>query len=223
MAFNKINKPYVFVNKIVNNIKEEIINGNIKPGQRIIETHIAREMGVSRSPLREAIQKLKAENVLKVIPYKGTYVNTLSREDITAIYNLRTILEIYAIEKIIEKSGNDEFIKFINILDKKVKEMELAVKENKIDELAKLDIEFHHKIVSFCGNKFLLETWEKHTLQIRILLNIEIKHKFVESPKEHEQLVSLIREKKVKQSQECIKKHIFESLEIFTNSVSKNG
>ena len=108
MAFNKINKPYVFVNKIVNNIKEEIINGNIKPGQRIIETHIAREMGVSRSPLREAIQKLKAENVLKVTPYRGTYVNTLSRE-------------IYAIEKIIENSVNVEFIKFINILDKKVK------------------------------------------------------------------------------------------------------
>jgi len=89
MAFNKINKPYVLVNKIVNNIKEEIISGNIKPGQRIIEAQIAREMGVSRSPLREAIQKLKAENVLKVTPYRGTYVNTLSREDVKAIYELR--------------------------------------------------------------------------------------------------------------------------------------
>jgi len=168
MAFNKINKPYVLVNKIVNNIKEEIISGNIKPGQRIIEAQIARE-------------------------------------------------------KIIKKSGNDKFIKFINILDKKVKEMELAVKENKIDKLAREDIEFHRKIVSFCGNRFLLETWEKHNLQIRILLNIETKHQFVESPKEHKQLVTLIREKKVKQVKECIKEHIFKSLEIFVNSVSKKG
>jgi len=126
-------------------------------------------------------------------------------------------------EKIIKKSGNDKFIKFINILDKKVKEMELAVKENKIDKLAREDIEFHRKIVSFCGNRFLLETWEKHNLQIRILLNIETKHQFVESPKEHKQLVTLIREKKVKQVKECIKEHIFKSLEIFVNSVSKKG
>jgi len=224
MAFNKIRESSVLVNEIANNIKNEIINGNIKPGQRIIETYIAKEMGVSRSPLREAIHKLKAENVLKVIPYKGTYVNALSREDVEAIYDLRAILEMYAVEKLIEKNRNDENIEFLNILDKKVKEMELEVKENNINEFIKEDIEFHHIIVSFCGNKFLLKTWEEYVLQIRILLNIEARQReqFLISPKEHKQIVALIREKNVKQSKEYIKKHIFKSLKIYFNSTSKD-
>ena len=116
MGFEK-KKHKVLADGIAEDIKNAIIKDEIKPGEKIIESQIAREMGVSRSPLREAIQKLEKENILVVIPYKGIYVNMLGKKEIEDIYNLRIMLEAYAIKKIIEKKDK----KILQILSKKAK------------------------------------------------------------------------------------------------------
>ena len=75
-------EPKVLAQEVASDIKRAIVNGMIKPGEKINETQIARDMGISRSPVREALQMLKKEGVVVSIPYKGTFVNLLGKKDI---------------------------------------------------------------------------------------------------------------------------------------------
>jgi len=217
MVFEK-KKHKVLADGIAEDIKNAIIKGEIKPGERIIESQIAKEMGVSRSPLREAIQKLEKENILVVIPYKGIYVNILGKKEIEDIYNLRVILEAYAIKKIIEKKDK----KILQILSKKAKYLEDAVKKGQVEDLAKKDVEFHRTICYFANNNKLMEIWEGFTEQVEILISLEEKYnKRLETTlKEHEELLFLIAKGEIVESQKKIKSHILDSLELLKKHIS---
>lgn len=219
MVFEK-KKHKVLADGIAEDIKNAIIKGEMKPGERIIESQIAKEMDVSRSPLREAIQKLMKKNLLTIIPYKGIYVNILGKKEIEDIYNLRVILEAYAIEKIIEKKDK----KILQILSKKVKNLKDAVKKGQIECLAQKDMEFHHTICLFANNKKLIEIWEGFAEQIEILINLEEKYnKRLEiTLREHEELLSLIEQGKIVESQKKIRSHILDSLEFLKGRINLN-
>ena len=210
MVFEK-KKHKVLANGIAEDIKNAIIKDEIKPGEKIIESQIAREMGVSRSPLREAIQKLEKENILVVIPYKGIYVNMLGKKEIEDIYNLRIMLEAYAIKKIIEKKDK----KILQILSKKAKDLKNTVKKGQIECLSQKDMEFHRTICLFADNKKLIEIWEGFAEQVEILIKLEEKYnKRLEiTLSEHEELLSLIEQGKIVESQKKISSHILDSLE----------
>ena len=84
-------EPKVIANEVASDIKRAIIKGFIKPGEKINETKIAKDMGISRSPVREALQQLKKEGVVINIPYKGTYVNLLGKKDVEDMANILNI------------------------------------------------------------------------------------------------------------------------------------
>lgn len=77
-------------------IRRSIIDGVLKPGERLVEERLARHLGVSRTPIREALAMLEVEGLVKSIPKKGTIVRTFSRKEIKDIYDLRIVLEGYA-------------------------------------------------------------------------------------------------------------------------------
>jgi len=213
-------KHKVLADDIAKDIKNAIIKGEINPGERIIESQIAKEMGVSRSPLREAIQKLEKEKILFIIPYKGIYVNILRKKEIEDIYNLRVIFEANEIKKIIEKKDK----KILQILSKKAKDLKDAIKKGQVKNLAQKDMEFHHAICLFSDNKKLIKIWEGFTEQIGILINLEEKYnKRLEiTLREHEELLSLIEQGKIVESQKKIRSHILESLEFLEEYVDFN-
>jgi len=217
MVFEK-KKHKVLADGIAEDIKNAIIKGEIKPGERIIESQIAKEMGVSRSPLREAIQKLEKENILVVIPYKGIYVNILGKKEIEDIYNLRVIFEAYAIKKIIEKKDKE----ILQILSKKAKDLEDAVKKGQVEDLAKKDLEFHYTICHFANNNKLMEIWEGFTKQIEILIKLEEKYdnRLEVTINEHQELLSLIEKGEIVKSQKKIKSHILDSLEFLKKHIN---
>jgi len=124
-------EPKVIAQEVAADIKRAITNGIIKPGERINETQIARDMGISRSPVREALQELKKEGVVINIPYKGTYVNLLGKKDIEDMYVIRGLLEAYAIEKVIENKNE----KILRCLSKNVEDIEKDVEKKQLKEL----------------------------------------------------------------------------------------
>ena len=82
--------------KILNIIRDAICNGALKPGEKVLEPELAKQFGISRTPIREAFRQLQSEGYLKVVPRKGVVVAELSRRDIEEFYAIRSILEGYA-------------------------------------------------------------------------------------------------------------------------------
>ena len=212
-------EPKVIAHEVASDIKEVIVKGLIKPGEKINETKIARDMGISRSPVREALQELKKEGAVVSIPYKGTFVNLLGKKDIEDMYIIRGLLEAYAIEKVI-KNKNE---KILRCLRKNVEDIERDVEKKQLKDLVSKDIEFHRNICIFSGNKKLIDIWEGFQTQIEVLINLESSfyERFQLLAVEHRELLSLIVEGKTKQAQEKIKAHISQALDFLEESLKK--
>lgn len=210
-------KKIVIAQEVAQDIKNAIKERKIKPGEKLNETQIARFMGISRSPVRDALQHLGKEGVVVNIPYKGTFVNILGVKDIEDMYELRAVLESYALEKVIMLNNK----KLIKILRSIVDEIEEAISQKEFEKLSKKDVEFHRKICHFTNNKKLIEIWEGFQTQFEILITLE--SSFYERIQlladEHEELLSLIKEGKVKEAQEKDRAHIIQALEFLKKSM----
>jgi len=140
-------------NIVYDSLKESILNGSLKPGERLMESKIADDLGVSRTPVREAIRKLEKEKYVKMVPRKGAYVEDLTKEDILEVIEIRVVLEGLAAElaakNITEemKEKMKENIKKFNIASEKIDRKELIV----------LDENFHKLIYFASGNSKLNE------------------------------------------------------------------
>lgn len=204
-------EPRIMAQEIAADIRRAIANGMIKPGERVNETQIAKDMGISRSPVREALYMLKKEGVVVSIPYKGTFVNLLGNKDVEDMYIIRGLLEAYAIEKLIENKNE----KILKCLKENVEDIEKAITKKEIKELASKDIEFHRNICNFSGNKKLIDIWEGFQMQIEVLIKLESSfyERFQLLAVEHRELLSLIINGKTKQAREKIKVHISQALD----------
>ena len=93
---------------VCENIRQAIIDGTFSPGERLMEIQLADEMGVSRTPVREAIRKLELEGFVVMIPRRGTYVADISIKDINEVYEIRTSLDVLAAGLAAERINDDE-------------------------------------------------------------------------------------------------------------------
>jgi len=212
--------PKVISHEVASDIKKAIIKGFIKPGEKINETKIAKDMGISRSPVREALQELKKEGVVINIPYKGTYVNLLGKKDVEDMYIIRGLLESYAVEFLIR--NKDEAI--IELLKQNVREIEKSVEKKQKKELVKHDLQFHRNICNFTKNQKLINIWEEFQSQVEILIALEsgFYERFNLLATEHHELLSLILNGEIKKAQEKIKAHIFQALYFLKNSLENS-
>jgi GntR family transcriptional regulator, gluconate operon transcriptional repressor len=210
-------KKVVMAQEVAQDIKNAIIKRTIKPGEKLNETQIAKLMGISRSPVRDALQQLGKEGVVVNIPYKGTFVNILGVKDVEDMYELRAVLESYALEKVI-KSNNKKLIKILRLI---VDEIEEAISQKNLEKLSKKDVEFHRRICHFTNNKKLIEIWEGFQTQFEILISLE--SSFYERLQlladEHEELLSLIVKGKIREAQEKDKAHIIQAFEFLKKSM----
>ncbi|WP_191090163.1 GntR family transcriptional regulator [Histidinibacterium aquaticum] len=147
-------------------IKEElldnILSGKYEPGDRLVESQIARELGVSQSPVREALRDLMAMKFVEVLPYKGARVRRVERREIVEIYPVRAALEELAGQLAVANiSGR------IDELSAVVGKMEAAAKAEDPREMAAHDVEFHRIIMDATGNGVLIETWNSLMIEAR--------------------------------------------------------
>ncbi len=140
-------------NIVYDSLKESILNGYLKPGERLMESKIAEDLGVSRTPVREAIRKLEKEKYIKMVPRKGAYVEDLTKEDILEVIEIRVVLEGLAAElaaknitDIMKEKMKSNIEKF-NIASSNLDRKELII----LDEI------FHNMIYIASGNKKLNE------------------------------------------------------------------
>lgn len=138
---------------VFEHLRNSILSGDLKPGERLMELQLAEQLGVSRTPIREAIRKLELEGLVEMIPRKGAYVADLSVKDVLDVLEVRRFLEGLAARLAAERMVEDDINELHNILEK----FDLALKKGDKEGLIELDNSFHDKIIQGSRNNKLIQ------------------------------------------------------------------
>ncbi len=148
-------------------LRNAITTGKLKPGEHLIETELAEQMSVSRSPVREAFRQLEQEDLIVAIPNQGCFVKSFSAKEIEEIFALRATLETLAFERIVERNklGPQEW----EIIDDFLHKQRAAIEAQAFDLLTQYDMDFHEFLCELSGFDRLLKMWRSLRSQIQML------------------------------------------------------
>jgi len=137
---------------VFESMREAILSGVLEPGERLMEIQLAEEMGVSRTPVREAIRKLELENFVVMIPRKGAYVAGVSSKDVADVFEIRSALEGLAAGLAAERITEDELEQMERVLFYRANEGEMD-----LEQIVKSDTDFHALVYSASRNERLIQ------------------------------------------------------------------
>jgi DNA-binding GntR family transcriptional regulator len=151
---------------IARKLRDAIAAGQFVPGEQLLETSLAQSLGVSRGPLREAMQRLTQEGLLVSHRNRGLFVMDLDQNTVRDIYLARTAVERAAIEHLIESGRNGEAVALIELAGR----MEQYRADPSSDEVSQLDLGFHEKLVELSGSPQLARMHHTLLTQVRMCL-----------------------------------------------------
>ena len=152
-------------------LRDAILNGELKPGHTLVESELATQLGVSRAPLREAIQILNTEGLLETVPYKGTSVKHLDKKDIEELYSLRSVLESFAIQLIILQNKPEH----VQYLRQHFDAMLQAAKADDLKLLNQIDRKFHDTLIESSNHSLLISIWVVVAMRVRQVMALRNK------------------------------------------------
>lgn len=153
--------------EIVVRLREAILSGQFEPDERLGEQFLAETLGVSRGPIREALNQLEREGLVIIRRNRGAFVARLSREDVDEVYSLRLALEKLAVQLAIQNASPTDFDEMQATIDTMASYLERGLTEQ---EGAELDVRFHDIMYRSTGHQRLFDFWEQLRPQIHIFL-----------------------------------------------------
>lgn len=138
---------------VFNTLRQGILTGVLKPGERLMEIHLAAKLGVSRTPIREAIRMLELDGLVTMVPRRGAEVARISKDDLSDVLEVRKVLDSLATELACTRITSEQKEE----LRKAALEFEEAVGTKDIVKIAKADVRFHDVIIEASGNKRLVQ------------------------------------------------------------------
>jgi len=157
----------VLSEQVKEQLLDEIMSGRYKPGDRLVESQIAKNMGISQSPVREALRDLVAMRFVEVVPHKGARVRELDKREVVEIYPVRASLEELAGTLAVEGA-----VKRLDDLEWAVEKMARAFRDKDARTMAHWDVKFHRTILEASGNLTLIETWNSLMIEARTYLTL---------------------------------------------------
>ncbi len=187
-------------------LKSAVVSGQLKPGERLMEQQVAEELGVSRTPVREAIRRLELEGFLIMIPRKGAYVADISLKDIAQVFEVRAAMESLAAGLAAERITNDQ----LDMLERKLVEVKAAVDSSDIEAIIKIDTDFHEIIYNASRNERLVQILSNLREQIQRYRSASLAYpgRLKDTLEEHKELVEAISDRNVALAQRLAKEHI---------------
>lgn len=138
---------------VFNTLRQAILTGELKPGERLMELHLANRLGVSRTPIREAIRMLELEGLVTMIPRKGAEVSRISKQDISDVLEVRGALDALAVQLACKRITEEE----ITLLEEAAEAFVKAVHTGDLTAVAQADVVFHDRISASSKNKRLIQ------------------------------------------------------------------
>lgn len=187
-------------------LRQAILRGEIKPGERLLEIHLANKLGVSRTPIREAIRKLELENLVIMIPRKGAVVAEITEKSLRDVLEVRRALEALAVKLACEKIQDSE----IEELKVTAKEFEEALKTGDVTVFAEADVKFHDIIYRTTDNQRLIQllyNLREQMYRYRVeYLKREDSHEVLLA--EHQHIIQMLAERNEERAVEAVCAHI---------------
>jgi len=198
---------------IADEIKRRIVYGELEFGQKISENSLAQELETKRTPVREAFILLQGEDLVTIVPQKGTYVFTVSEEELAQIIEHRFILEYASLQSLQKKATRQQFIGEIEGILQGHSE---ALRKKDIRDCEKFDSAFHEKIIEYSNNKYIISSYKiiydrAKAIRFRTVATLERSQSVL---KDHEELFRMFVEENMKQCRSTLKRHL--------NNVLKN-
>ena len=220
-AESQMTRRKVFREEIRNTIREAIFKGQLRPGDRIIETYWAKEMGVSQGPVREAIRDLEALGLVETVPFKGSRVRSLTEKDIQDNYSVRICLESKSIRDAITMLAEDQLQKLTEQLQAVLEQMDDCAERGDLRAFTDCDTNFHRAIIDATGNEVLLRLWEQCNMRnwmfVSALTDAESLKKLQEG---HQRIFAAICVKNEEEATATLEHHLTSLMEGFMKGLN---
>ena len=202
---------------VFNTLRQAILKGELKPGERLMEIALAEKLGVSRTPIREAMRKLELEGLVVMIPRRGAQVANITEKDLNDVLEVRIALENLSIENACARMTEEQ----LDELWKAAKSFESTRDEGNLVKLAEADVAFHEIIYKSSDNRRLNQVLNNlreqiYRYRVEYLKDEETRKLLV---KEHEELYRAIKNRDVKLAQEISFQHIENQREAIIRSI----
>lgn len=202
---------------VFNTLRQAILRGELKPGERLMEIQLANKLGVSRTPIREAIRKLELEGLVLMIPRKGAEVADITEKSLRDVLEVRRALEELSVQLACEKITQEE----IGELERAAEEFKKILKSDDITEIAEADVRFHDVIYMATDNQkliLLLNNLREQMYRYRVeyLKNPKVHQKLI---REHEEIIEHIKKREKEAAIEIVCKHIDNQVDAVTDTI----
>ena len=203
---SKIERPKSLTEIALDRLRDDIVAGRLETGASLSEGALADSLGISRTPVREALMRLQTEGLVTVVPQKGTFVFTVDSKELMNICDLRVALETAALRFAIERNA----ALFATALQEIVDDMTKARKRGSTREYLRLDTEFHAEIFRHCDNRYLVEAYQLIAAKmaaLRTRLGTDPDH-MRKSYEEHGRIAAAVRGRDVTKALSILTGHI---------------
>ena len=197
---------YSLREKIFLKLRQDILDGKYKAGDSLVELKLAEEMGVSRTPVREAIRQLELEGLVFSIPNKGVFVEGITSQDIEDIYAIRECMEGLAARWAIERMDDQSLKELENLCEL----MEFYTGKGDLDRVGELNSKFHDLIFESTNSKPLkqiLSDFQYYIGNIR-LASLKSPGRAEQSLNEHKAIVEAFKDRDVERGERVLVEHI---------------
>ena len=208
---------YSLRGRVFNKIREDILSGKYKKNEELKETAIGSELGVSRTPVREALRQLELEGLVTIIPNKGAYVNGITEKDIHDIYIIRSYLEGLCAKWACEHISDEQ----IDELEEIVYLSEFHAKKEHHEQILSLDNKFHQLIYEASNSKILhhvLTDFHHYVERIR-KITLASESRAMNSNKEHTAILEAIKQRNGDKAEQLAHEHIMNTIK----NISERG
>jgi DNA-binding GntR family transcriptional regulator len=187
-------------------LKDEICNGYYEPGHWLQENELAQRLQVSRSPVREALRQLTRDGLVRDVPNKGVFVKEFSIQDIEEVFDLRIMMESYALLRAREDRIQENKDRLLELLD----EMDRTHAAGDQKAYINTDIPFHHLLIELCGNSFLRKSYNDVYSMIKqfCIYSLIDTERFDNSMSEHRQIVSCLLAGQLEEAEKVNRLHL---------------
>jgi DNA-binding GntR family transcriptional regulator len=192
-------------------VRAAILDGTVPAGGRLREAHIAADLGISRSPLREALTRLEEEGLVVKIPFRGAFVAEVSARDVAEIASIRVLVEPYAAELSAEALSGPERPALMRTID----ELRRATEQNDIPAGIDAHLRFHRLFYDLSGHGILQSLWNGWETKLRLYLAVD--HRTYSDPHdiaaEHERLAATALEGDIDRFRQELARHFQSALQ----------
>ena len=213
----EVTDKYSLRGRVFNRLREDILSGKYEENEELREVAIGEELGVSRTPVREAFRQLELEGLIRIIPNKGAYVTGISEKDVKDIYMIRSRLEGLAARWATEHITLEQ----LEEMEENVYLAKFHAEKGHLEQLAELDNRFHEVMYEASGSKMLehqLRDFHQYVLRVR-KKTLASANRGPQSNLEHEQIMIAIKEKNADLAEQLAHQHMINAYE----NMVKNG